>query len=104
MHKNVAYAYGIVVAVILVVVVARGGPVGEQQPAPSEIAIAITEPVEEKDLPAAVVAAVHSRPRAIYVSGLKVSRDQDVEYHLTLRGTRRTAMIVKPDGTVVSFK
>jgi hypothetical protein len=27
-----------------------------------------------------------------------------VEYRLTLRGTRKTAMVAKPDGTVVSFK
>jgi hypothetical protein len=104
MHKNVAYAYGAIVATILVVVVVRGGSGIEPQSLPSDAGTAITEPVEEMDLPSAVLAAVHSRPRAIYVSGTKVTRGQEVEYHLTLRGTHRTAMIVKPDGTVVSFQ
>jgi hypothetical protein len=35
---------------------------------------------------------------------LKVTRGGSVEYRLTVRGTRKTAMIAKPDGTVVSFK
>jgi hypothetical protein len=62
------------------------------------------EQVEEKELPQAVAAAMHSHPRAIYVSGMKVTRGGNVEYRLTVRGTRKTAMIAKPDGTVVSFK
>ena len=66
--------------------------------------IEVTEEVEEKELPAPVAAAVHSHRRAIYVSGLKVSRNGSVEYRLTLRGSRKTAMVVKPDGTVLSFK
>ena len=66
--------------------------------------IEVAEHLEEKDLPRPVADAMHSHPRAIYVSGLKVTRGPDVEYRLTLRGTRKTAMVTKPDGTVVSFK
>ena len=66
--------------------------------------IEVAEPVEEKDLPAPVAAAMHSHPRAIYGSGMKVTRGGNVEYRLTVRGTRKTAMVAKPDGTVVSFK
>jgi hypothetical protein len=67
-------------------------------------AIEIAEQVEEKDLPAPVAAAMHSHRRAIYVSGMKVTRGSNVEYRLTVRGSRKTAMVAKPDGTVVSFK
>ena len=66
--------------------------------------VELGEQVNERDLPAPVSAAMHSHPRAIYVSGMKVSRKGEVEYQLTLRGTRKTAMVVKPDGTVLSFK
>jgi hypothetical protein len=66
--------------------------------------IEVAEQVTEQELPAPVLAAMRSHPRAIYGSGLKVTRGGSVEYHLTLRGTRKTAMIAKPDGTVVSFK
>jgi len=66
--------------------------------------IEVAEQVEEKELPQPVAAAMHSHPRAIYVSGLKVTRGGSVEYRLTVRGTRKTAMVAKPDGTVVSFK
>ena len=38
------------------------------------------------------------------VSGWKVTRGGSVEYRLTVRGTRKTAMIARPDGTVVSFR
>jgi uncharacterized membrane protein len=67
-------------------------------------AIETAEQVEEKDLPKPVADAMHSHPRAIYVTGLRVTRNGTVEYRLTVRGTRKTAMIAKPDGTVVSFK
>jgi hypothetical protein len=67
-------------------------------------AIEVAEQVEEKELPQPVAAAMHSHPRAIYVSGMKVTRSGSVEYRLTVRGTRKTAMVAKPDGTVVSFK
>ena len=67
-------------------------------------AIEVAEQVDEKELPQPVAAAMHSHPRAIYVSGMKVTRGGSVEYRLTVRGTRKTAMVAKPDGTVVSFK
>jgi hypothetical protein len=61
--------------------------------------------VKEQDLPKAVADAMHSHHRAIFVSAVKVTREGTVaEYRLTLRGSRKTAMVVKPDGTVVSFK
>jgi len=66
--------------------------------------IEVAEQVEEKELPQPVAAAMHSHPRAIYVSGMKVMRGGSIEYRLTVRGTRKTAMVAKPDGTVVSFK
>ena len=60
--------------------------------------------VTEKQLPKPVSDAFHSHRRAIFVSAVKVTRGTSVEYHLTLKGSRKTAMVVKPDGTVVSFK
>ena len=66
--------------------------------------VEVSEQVAEKDLPKPVADAMHSHPRAIYGSGWKVTRGGNVEYRLTVRGTRKTAMIAKPDGTVVSFK
>jgi hypothetical protein len=66
--------------------------------------IEVAEQIEEKELPQPVAASMHSHPRAIYVSGFKVTRGSTVEYRLTVRGTRKTAMVAKPDGTVVSFK
>jgi hypothetical protein len=66
--------------------------------------VQLAEQVEEKDLPAPVAAAMHSHPRAIYVSGMKVTRQGRVRYELTLRGTRKTAMVAEADGTVLSFK
>ena len=61
--------------------------------------------VKEKDLPKPVADAMHSHRRAVFVSALKVTRDGSVaEYRLTLKGSRKTAMVVKPDGTVLSFK
>jgi hypothetical protein len=66
--------------------------------------VEIAEQVEEKDLPKPVAAAMHEHPRAIYASGMKVTRGGTVEYRLTVRGTRKTALITKPDGTVVSFQ
>ena len=64
----------------------------------------VGEQVDEKDLPKPVADAVHSHRRAIYVTGMKFTRGKDVRYELTLRGSRKTAMVAKPDGTVVSFK
>jgi hypothetical protein len=62
------------------------------------------EAVLEKDLPKPVAAAMHSHRRAIFVRATKVTRGGQVEYQLTLKGSRKTAMVVKPDGTVISFK
>jgi hypothetical protein len=62
------------------------------------------ETVTEKQLPKPVADAFHSHRRALFVSAEKVTRGTSVEYHLTLKGSRKTAMVVKPDGTVVSFK
>lgn len=61
--------------------------------------------VKEKDLPKPVADAMHSHRRAEFVNAVKVTRDNSVvEYRLTLKGSRKTAMVVKPDGTVLSFK
>ncbi len=62
------------------------------------------EQVDEADLPKAVADAVRSYPKARFVKGMKVVRGVNVHYELTLRGTRKTMMIVKPDGSVVSTK
>ena len=63
------------------------------------------DPVLEKDLPKPVADAMHSHRRAVFVSAVKVTRDgKVVEYRLTVKGSRKTAMVAKPDGTVVSFK
>lgn len=66
--------------------------------------VEVSEEVTEKDLPKPVADAMHSHPRAIYGTGWKVTRGGSVEYRLTVKGTRKTAMIAKADGTVVSFK
>ena len=66
--------------------------------------VEVSEEVMEKDLPKPVADAMHSHPRAIYGNGWKVTRGGSVEYRLTVKGTRKTAMIAKPDGTVLSFK
>ena len=66
--------------------------------------VEVSEEVTEKDLPKPVADAMHSHPRAIYGSGWKVTRAGSVEYRLTVKGTRKTAMIAKPDGTVLSFR
>ncbi len=62
------------------------------------------EPVTESTLPAPVAAAMHSHPRAVFGSGLKITQGGIVHYELKLQGTRKTTMLVKPDGTVISFK
>lgn len=67
-------------------------------------AIEVAEQVAERELPAPVAAAMRSHRRAIYVTGMKVTRQGTVQYELTLRGTRKTALVAKPDGTVVSFR
>ena len=67
-------------------------------------AIEIAEDVPEKELPKPVADALHSHRRAVYVSGMKVTRGGTVEYRLTARGSRKTSMVAKPDGTVLSWK
>jgi hypothetical protein len=66
--------------------------------------IEAAEQIPEKELPAPVAAAMHSHRRAIYVSGMKVARNGEVRYELTVRGSRKTKMVAKPDGTVLSFQ
>jgi hypothetical protein len=66
--------------------------------------IETSEQVEEKDLPKPVFDAVHSHRRAIFVSALRVTRKGGVEYQITVRGSRKTAMVAKADGTVLSFR
>jgi hypothetical protein len=60
--------------------------------------------VDEKDLPPAVVAAVRQQKGAAFVKGMKITRGINTHYELTLRGTRRATMLVKPDGSVIAFK
>ena len=63
-----------------------------------------SEQVGEKDLPKPVLDAIHSHRRAIFVNAMKVTRKGGVEYQITVSGSRKTAMVAKADGTVVSFK
>jgi hypothetical protein len=62
------------------------------------------EQADEKDLPAPVAAAVHERPHVTYLRGMKITRGVNVFYELTVRGSRKTTMIVKPDGTIVTTR
>jgi hypothetical protein len=71
---------------------------------PNGVVVEVAEQVEERELPKPVLAAIRSHRRAIYVSGMKVTRGRNVEYRITVRGSRRTAMVAKPDGTVISFE
>jgi len=66
--------------------------------------VEVSEQVEEKDLPKPVFDAIHSHPRAIFVSAMKLTREGGVEYRIAVRGSRKTAMVAKADGTVLSFK
>lgn len=72
--------------------------------APDGAVVQVSEQVHEQELPAPVLAAMRSHRRAIFVEAAKVTRGRNVEYHLTVRGSRRTRMVAKPDGTVVSFE
>jgi hypothetical protein len=64
----------------------------------------VREPVAESDLPAPVLAAGRSRPRATIAEAAKVTRGgQVVFYELRLTGTRKTHMVVSPDGQVLTF-
>jgi hypothetical protein len=63
-----------------------------------------SEQVAEKDLPKPVLEAVHAHKKAAFVKGMKVTRSVTTYFELTLRGTRKTTMVVRPDGSVVEFK
>jgi hypothetical protein len=63
-----------------------------------------SEQVTEKDLPKPVLDAIHSQKKAQFVKGMKVTRSVNTYYELTLRGTRKTTMTVRPDGSVVDSK
>lgn len=71
---------------------------------PSGSTIEVAEQVQEKDLPQPVARAMHSHRRAVFARGMRVSRGGGVLYVLTITGTRKTALVVKADGTVVSIK
>ena len=71
---------------------------------PSGAILETLEQIEEKELPKPVLDAIRSHRRAIFVSAMKVTRKGGVEYQITVRGSRRTAMVAKADGTVLSFK
>jgi hypothetical protein len=86
-----------------------GAAAQTQTPAANDKRVAATdkersEPVLEKDLPKPVLDAIRSHRRAIFVSATKVATKSGVEYHITVRGSRKTAMVARPDGTVLSFK
>jgi hypothetical protein len=66
--------------------------------------IEVGDQVEEKELPRPVFDAIHAHRRAIFVSAMRVTRGSNVEYRITVRGSRRTAMVARPDGTVLSFE
>ena len=70
----------------------------------SGTAIEVAEDVQEKELPKPVFDALHSHRRAIFVSATKVTRGGRVEYRITARGSRKTSMSARPDGTVLSWK
>jgi hypothetical protein len=63
-----------------------------------------SEQVSEKDLPKPVLDAMHSHKKATFVKGMKVTRSVTTYYELTLRGTRKTTLVVRPDGSVVDSK
>ena len=66
--------------------------------------IEIADQVEERDVPKPVLDAMRSHRRAIFVRAFKVTRGAVIHYQLTVRGSRRTNMLAKPDGTVLSFE
>jgi hypothetical protein len=63
-----------------------------------------SEQVNEKDLPKPVLDAIRSQKKAVFVKGMKVTRSVTTYYELTLRGTRKTTMVVRPDGSLVTAK
>lgn len=88
---------------IAALVASMCGGVAAQAPAPSSEKAKV-EAVLEKDLPKPVYDAIHSHRRAIFVSAKKVTTKSGVEYQITVKGSRKTQMVARADGTVVSFK
>ena len=93
-------------AIALVLLLSVGGcrraavssPAAQAQPGD------VREAVAESDLPAPVLAAGRSRPRATIASVTKVTRGgQVVFYELRLTGTRKTHLVVSPDGQELAF-
>ena len=64
-----------------------------------------SEQVDEKDVPAPVLATVTSFKRAKFAWAMKVTRGTLVQqYEVYVRGTRKNQMVIKPDGTLVSYR
>ena len=66
--------------------------------------IEVAEQVEERELPKPVADAIRSHRRAVFVRAFKVTRGAAIHYQVTVKGSRRTLMLAKPDGTVISFE
>jgi len=63
------------------------------------------EQVDEKDVPAPVMATVRASKRAKFAWALKVTRGALVQrYEVYVRGTRKNQMVINPDGTLVSYR
>ncbi len=63
------------------------------------------EQINEADLPKAVMDTVRAQSKkASFVRGMKVVRGTNVHYELTLRGTRKSTLVVKPNGALVTTK
>jgi hypothetical protein len=84
--------------------VAKGGRNVSLLYDPNGTVVQIAEQVAELEVPAPVLAAMRAHRRAIFVAATRVTRGPTVEYHLTVRGSRRTRMVAKEDGTVISFQ
>jgi hypothetical protein len=91
-------------AVIRIDGVAKGGRDLRLLYDPSGALVQVTEQITEREVPAPVLAAMRAHRRAIFVEAARVRRGRTVEYHLTVRGSRRTKMVAQEDGTVISFQ
>ncbi len=65
---------------------------------------AACEVVAASELPEPVLAAVRSHQRASIASASKLTRAGRVVYDLRLTGTRKTHLVVEPDGRVITFE
>jgi hypothetical protein len=75
-----------------------GSPAAQAQPGDIHEAVAVS------DLPAPVLAAARSHPRATLAGATKVTRSGNIVfYELQLTGTSKTHMVVGPDGQVLTF-